>query len=58
MRDTGLLASQSSTDRAAPQVDQPVLCQIEPRGENASVQVELRFEFSRRQQAADGVDVL
>jgi hypothetical protein len=43
--------------RLFPQTDYLAFRQIELCGKSASVQIELSFEFSRRQQAADGVNV-
>ena len=43
--------------RLFPQTDYVAFRQIELCGKSASIQIELGFEFSGRQQAADGVDI-
>ena len=43
--------------RLVPQTDHLAFRQIELCDKSASVQIELSFEFSGRQQAADGVNV-
>ena len=43
--------------RLFPQTDYLAFRQIELCGKSTSVQIELSFEFSGRQQVADGVDV-